>query len=174
MTSTSSAASQCRIAANTAIGCLQAFGIKCGPQIFGRPAARFHAGHALAPKCRLRRRRNLAHGFLSSNPLSPARQSNLRGVISGCVRTVDISKSPLTGRLRRARTRRGAISTAASGSLRFWSGPLTRPRPLRWPPCGAEMRIITCDAMLCPTISLDSRAPLLRAWPCRCLTTTSH
>ena len=28
-------------------------------------------------------------------------------------------------------------------------------------------------AMLCPTISLDSRAQLLRAWPCRCLTTTS-
>ena len=31
-----------------------------------------------------------------------------------------------------------------------------------------------CDAMLCPTISLDSRASLLRAWPCRFLTTTSH
>ena len=30
------------------------------------------------------------------------------------------------------------------------------------------------DAMLCPTISLDSRAPLLRAWPCRCLATTSR
>ena len=28
-------------------------------------------------------------------------------------------------------------------------------------------------AMLCPTISLDSRAPLLRAWRCRCVTTTS-
>jgi hypothetical protein len=27
---------------------------------------------------------------------------------------------------------------------------------------------------LCPTTSLDSRAPLLRAWPCRCVTTTSH
>src|SRR5436190_12339449 len=29
-------------------------------------------------------------------------------------------------------------------------------------------------AMLCPTISLDSRAPLLRAWRCRCVTTTLH
>jgi len=26
----------------------------------------------------------------------------------------------------------------------------------------------------CPTISSDSRVPLLRAWACRCVTTTSH
>jgi hypothetical protein len=46
---------------------------------------------------------------------------------------------------------------------------------LPWPPCTAEMGIIAItDAMLCPTISLDSRAQLLRRWPCRCLATISH
>src|SRR5207302_10059236 len=30
------------------------------------------------------------------------------------------------------------------------------------------------DAMRCSTVSLDSRAPILSAWPCRCSTTPSH
>jgi hypothetical protein len=36
--------------------------------------------------------------------------------------------------------------------------------------------VIITEAMRCPTISfsLDSRAPLLRGWPCRCFATTSH
>jgi hypothetical protein len=40
-----------------------------------------------------------------------------------------------------------------------------------WPLAARAQAI--ADAMLCPTISLDSRAPLLRAWRCRCVTTTS-
>jgi putative ABC transport system substrate-binding protein len=56
---------------------------------------------------------------------------------------------------------------AAAGSLMsYGSDRLDVYRP-------ARIRLIA-DAMLCPTISLDSRAPLLRAWRCRCVTTTLH
>jgi non-ribosomal peptide synthetase component F len=50
---------------------------------------------------------------------------------------------------------------------------------LRLELAGLEARfeaVVTASAKfdLSVSLSLDSRAPLLRAWPCRCLTTTSH
>ena len=59
------------------------------------PATRWRQGNVVATSAT----RNLAHEIPEFRILSAQPgQSNLRGVISGCVRTVDISKSPLTGR----------------------------------------------------------------------------
>jgi hypothetical protein len=75
----------------------------------------------------------------------------------------------------------GSSSRSLGGAALAWPLPSTRRRDFimllgavaAWPLRPARSRLIA-DAMLCPTISLDNRAPLLRAWRCRCVTTTSH
>src|SRR5262245_33088958 len=86
--------------------------------------------------------------------------------------------SPRPGSLRRkpelqlGHLRRRHSSVYAESRSRYFGRAILSPQTPTVGQGNAIIAFIT-DAMLCPSISLDNRAPLLRAWPCRCLT-TSH